>query len=254
MFARLRAAAFGVLVLAGCFSESDSVSMSPPPGCSFGAHLCPCQDGACDPGLTCSISADVCVAVDCQVGALECPCGMAGACNPGLECLDGKYCAPPGGNDTNASGSASNSGSASTADDGDATSTSDPSTTAVSTTDPAEGTGATAPSDETMTTDPDTTAASSSEAGSTGPASGCAAIADCGDCVECALADDCATHFAACMEMPIDQACLNGVMSYRYCVAMGDESMCMNCTPGSTDAMAVFDCLADVCSAPCTCL
>src|ERR1043165_6083291 len=77
-----------LMIIGGCFSEESSTPVELPPGCSLGAHLCPCDGDKCDPGLTCSTSAKVCVAIDCQVGALECPCGMDGACNPGFVCTE----------------------------------------------------------------------------------------------------------------------------------------------------------------------
>jgi hypothetical protein len=94
MFGRPFLLSLAIAMLGGCFSEASGSS---PGGCRPGEQLCPCDDERCEAGLTCSVSADVCVAIGCEVGALECPCGMTGACNPGLMCLESKYCAPADG-------------------------------------------------------------------------------------------------------------------------------------------------------------
>src|SRR5262245_35655823 len=93
-----------VVIFCGCFSEDSSMQVELPPGCSLGAHLCPCDGDKCDPGLTCSTSAKVCVAVDFEVGALECPCGMDGACNPGFVCNQYGWCERDGNSGSGSDG------------------------------------------------------------------------------------------------------------------------------------------------------
>jgi hypothetical protein len=150
--------AASVVLLPACFSEPKSEL---PPGCSLGQHLCPCNDDECDPGLTCSVSADVCVSIDCEVGALECPCGMEGACNPGLVCGEYKYCVPEDG--TAATGTSDDpSGTMSASMSAGVTSESDSDATTMSTTTPVDPDTSVTDSDPT-TTDADPTTDSDSE-------------------------------------------------------------------------------------------
>src|SRR5687767_12752266 len=81
-----------VLALASCFGDPPMATGGTgdgDPSCTPGARLCPCDAGACDPGLTCAPSIDRCVSPDCDVGERDCPCADAMQCEGELVCVDG---------------------------------------------------------------------------------------------------------------------------------------------------------------------
>jgi hypothetical protein len=251
-----------VLGPVACFSE---VKSDLPPGCSLGQHLCPCDGEQCDPGLTCSVSAEVCVALDCEVGALECPCGNGGACNPALVCGEYGYCVPEDGVaetgtdslSTSASGSVSDSMSTSMTSDSMSTTDSMTSSTSV---DPDTGTtdgpDSMSTTDSTTSTD-DVTTNDTSVSLDLGSDVACDGILECSDCLECAQMNECAAIWAECTDamQGIDAACVNGFMTYLSCTTQAPgEDDCNSCNGASELAVEFFGCLATVCDAPCTCL
>lgn len=81
--------ALGIAGGTACFTEAAHQG-----GCTSGAEGCVCPvDAGCDEGLECR--SGYCVSPDCIAGYHRCSCDQ-GACQDGLECIQGAICLEPG--------------------------------------------------------------------------------------------------------------------------------------------------------------
>ena len=210
--------------------------------CIPGARLCPCDAGACDPGLTCAPSVDRCVSEDCDVGEIDCPCADAMQCEDDLVCIDSLCVGPQD-----------------TGSESPMTTTTDPSTTVMPMTTDAPG------SDTELLTSGDTGSsgvepATSGEVstGTTGTVSECA-FGECSQCITCAMADDgpCAAQADACdmdlMMMP--PPCFNIWYELQMCESNASCTAPMCPMPSDMDGTALAECLEAECGAlECKCV